>query len=116
MNSETITALLVVDPYNDFISEGGRFWPHVRAVAEHVGCVPNMLPGYLLDGDGPTTVHNGLPYGNVKVGIRFEDHRKELARSVVVERLEILRLVDLHVFGEQRERFADVVAVPRSRP
>jgi nicotinamidase-related amidase len=23
-----ITALLVIDPYNDFISEGGKFWPH----------------------------------------------------------------------------------------
>ena len=43
MNSEGITGLLVIDPYNDFISEGGKFWPHVRAIAEHVGCVPNML-------------------------------------------------------------------------
>jgi len=29
-----ITALLVIDPYNDFISEGGQFWPHVKSVAE----------------------------------------------------------------------------------
>jgi ureidoacrylate peracid hydrolase len=43
MTSEATSALLVVDPYNDFISEGGKFWPHVRAIAEHVGCVPNML-------------------------------------------------------------------------
>jgi len=28
------TALLVVDPYNDFISEGGKIWPRIKAVAE----------------------------------------------------------------------------------
>src|SRR5262245_49767480 len=38
-----ITALLVVDPYNDFISEGGKLWRRVRAVAEANNCVPHML-------------------------------------------------------------------------
>jgi hypothetical protein len=28
------TALLFVDPYNDFLSEGGKIWPRVRPVAE----------------------------------------------------------------------------------
>jgi len=37
-----ITALLVIDPYNDFISEGGLLWPRVQAVAEANDCVPNM--------------------------------------------------------------------------
>ena len=47
MNTPTydkgITALLVVDPYNDFISEGGKIWPHIKAVAEANNCVPHML-------------------------------------------------------------------------
>jgi ureidoacrylate peracid hydrolase len=38
-----ITALLVVDPYNDFISEGGKSWDRIRAVAEANDCVPHML-------------------------------------------------------------------------
>jgi nicotinamidase-related amidase len=38
-----LTALLVIDPYNDFISEGGKLWDRVRGVAEANGCVPNML-------------------------------------------------------------------------
>jgi len=38
-----ITALLVIDPYNDFISAGGKFWPHLKTVAEANNCVPNML-------------------------------------------------------------------------
>jgi len=38
-----ITALLVVDPYNDFISEGGKIWPRIKTVAEANNCVPNML-------------------------------------------------------------------------
>jgi ureidoacrylate peracid hydrolase len=38
-----ITALLVIDPYNDFISEGGKAWGRIRAVAEANSCVPHML-------------------------------------------------------------------------
>jgi ureidoacrylate peracid hydrolase len=38
-----VTALLVIDPYNDFISEGGKVWDRLRGVAEANGCVPNML-------------------------------------------------------------------------
>jgi nicotinamidase-related amidase len=38
-----ITALVVIDPYNDFISEGGKFWDRIRQVAEANNCVPNML-------------------------------------------------------------------------
>jgi nicotinamidase-related amidase len=38
-----ITALLVIDPYNDFISEGGKVWDRLKAVAEANNCVPNML-------------------------------------------------------------------------
>src|SRR5215472_2869417 len=38
-----ITALLVIDPYNDFISEGGKLWDRIRAVAEANNCVPHML-------------------------------------------------------------------------
>ena len=36
-------ALLVIDPYNDFISEGGKIWDRIRAVAEANECVPHML-------------------------------------------------------------------------
>src|SRR5262249_45947264 len=38
-----ITALLVIDPYNDFISEGGKLWDRLKAVAEANNCVPHML-------------------------------------------------------------------------
>jgi ureidoacrylate peracid hydrolase len=37
-----LSALLVVDPYNDFISEGGKIWPRIKAVAEANDCVPHM--------------------------------------------------------------------------
>src|SRR5215469_9136832 len=40
---KAITALLVVDPYNDFISEGGKIWDRIKGVAEANNCVPNML-------------------------------------------------------------------------
>jgi nicotinamidase-related amidase len=37
------SALLVIDPYNDFISEGGKVWDRIKAVAESNDCVPHML-------------------------------------------------------------------------
>jgi ureidoacrylate peracid hydrolase len=38
-----LTAILLIDPYNDFISEGGKLWSRVRAIAEANDCVPHML-------------------------------------------------------------------------
>jgi nicotinamidase-related amidase len=38
-----VTALLVIDPYNDFISEGGNVWDRLKIVAEANGCVSHML-------------------------------------------------------------------------
>lgn len=36
------TALLIVDAYNDFLSEGGKIWPRVEAVAAEVNLIANM--------------------------------------------------------------------------
>lgn len=36
------TALLFVDPYNDFLSEGGKVWPMLRPVAEEVNLLDNL--------------------------------------------------------------------------
>ena len=38
-----ILGLLVIDPYNDFISEGGKIWDRIRGVAEANNCVPHMV-------------------------------------------------------------------------
>jgi ureidoacrylate peracid hydrolase len=38
-----ITGLIIIDPYNDFISEGGKIWDRIKSVAEANNCVPNML-------------------------------------------------------------------------
>jgi nicotinamidase-related amidase len=40
-NPET-TALLLVDPYNDFLSEGGKVWPRVQAIAEEVKLLDHL--------------------------------------------------------------------------
>jgi nicotinamidase-related amidase len=37
-----ITGLLVIDPYNDFISEGGKVWDRLKGVAEANGCILHM--------------------------------------------------------------------------
>lgn len=36
------SGLVVIDPYNDFISEGGKVWDRLRSVAEANNCVPHM--------------------------------------------------------------------------
>jgi nicotinamidase-related amidase len=36
------TALLLVDPYNDFLSEGGKIWPMVKTIATEVGLLDNL--------------------------------------------------------------------------
>jgi len=38
-----LTALLVIDPYNDFISDGGKIWGRLKTVAEANSCVPHMV-------------------------------------------------------------------------
>ena len=41
-HEKELTALLVIDPYNDFISEGGKVWDRLKDVAEANRCIPNM--------------------------------------------------------------------------
>jgi nicotinamidase-related amidase len=36
------TGLLFVDPYNDFLSENGKIWPRIKAVAEEVCLIDNL--------------------------------------------------------------------------
>jgi nicotinamidase-related amidase len=38
-----LTALLVIDPYNDFISEGGKVWDRLKVVVEANRCGPHKL-------------------------------------------------------------------------
>ena len=38
-----ITGLVLIDPYNDFISEGGKIWDRIKGIAQSNRCVPNML-------------------------------------------------------------------------
>jgi nicotinamidase-related amidase len=48
------TALLFIDPYNDFLSEGGKLWARVEAVAKKVGLLENLRTHHL--GDAPERV------------------------------------------------------------
>jgi ureidoacrylate peracid hydrolase len=41
--NKAVTALLVIDPYNDFISDGGKIWNRLKTIAEANQCVPHML-------------------------------------------------------------------------
>jgi nicotinamidase-related amidase len=43
MYERALTGLLVIDPYNDFISEGGKVWSRLKTVVEATNCVPHML-------------------------------------------------------------------------
>jgi ureidoacrylate peracid hydrolase len=41
--TKDITGLVVIDPYNDFISEGGKVWDRLKSVAEANQCAPHMM-------------------------------------------------------------------------
>jgi nicotinamidase-related amidase len=36
------TGLLLVDPYNDFLSPAGKLWPQAEEVAEEVNLLSNL--------------------------------------------------------------------------
>ncbi len=36
------TGLVVIDPYNHFISEGGKVWDRLKGVAEANNCASHM--------------------------------------------------------------------------
>lgn len=36
------TAVILVDPFNDFLSEGGKLWPFTKETVEGVGLVQNL--------------------------------------------------------------------------
>jgi len=36
------TALLLVDPYNDFLSDGGKIYPRLKPIADAVGLLDNL--------------------------------------------------------------------------
>jgi ureidoacrylate peracid hydrolase len=42
-HDKEITGLLIIDPYNDFISEGGKVWDRLKGVAEANQCIPHMM-------------------------------------------------------------------------
>jgi pimeloyl-ACP methyl ester carboxylesterase len=60
-----LTALLVIDPYNDFISEGGKVWGRLKAVADANGCVPHMLQVLNEDAYRPPETWARRAYRNV---------------------------------------------------
>ena len=37
------TAVLLVDPYNDFLSDGGKLWPRVKGIADEVGLLDHQI-------------------------------------------------------------------------
>ena len=43
------TALLFVDPYNDFLAEGGKLWPRVAEIAKAMHAAHDL--------NGPTFAH-----------------------------------------------------------
>lgn len=36
------TALLLVDPYNDFLSERGKVFPRIKPIVDEVGLLDNL--------------------------------------------------------------------------
>src|SRR5271155_3407005 len=76
----SITGLVVIDPYNDFISEGGKVWDRLKGVAEANGCVPHM--SQLLE----ATRDAGIPARRLR---ELEVHRADPEGGVVTQDLRV---------------------------
>lgn len=86
-----LTGLLVVDPYNDFISEGGIPWPLIKEVAEAVQCVPNMLAVLLAA-------------RAADIGVFFAPHHRDQGAEDEIEGWKYV--APIQVFGHDRRIFA----------
>ena len=68
------TALLVIDPYNDFIADGGKIWPYIREVAERLNAIANMraLVQSARDANNPVVYvpHRQFESGDIE-GFKF---------------------------------------------
>ena len=42
-SDQQLTALVMIDPYNDFLSEGGKRRDRLNPVAQANSCIPHML-------------------------------------------------------------------------
>jgi nicotinamidase-related amidase len=96
------TALLFIDPYNDFLSEGGLIWPRVMEVAREVNLLENLR-----------AVHSAIRAAGVRIFIvphrRWENGDYEDWRHINPTQE---RIAKSHSFakgtwgGEFREEFA----------
>ena len=84
------TAILLVDPYNDFLSEGGKLWPRVKAVAEKVELLDHLRfsppgMGYSLcrtiAGSPATTSLSTTPRHTSSPGLTRRSRQRQLGRT-----------------------------------
>ncbi|MFI9536036.1 isochorismatase family cysteine hydrolase [Nocardia fusca] len=77
------TALLVIDPYNDFLSEGGKLWPAAREVAEGIGLLDHMRAALAAARDHGIRVFI-VPHHRTSPGdYRTWDHLSPTQRRIV---------------------------------
>jgi hypothetical protein len=70
-----LTGLLVVDPYNDFISAGGILWPLAKEIAEAIQCVPIRRRNQMVE---PKSAANEYKISRDRlVGLLNEDLSRE---------------------------------------
>jgi len=56
------TALLFVDPHNDFLSDGGKLWPLIEGVAKELGLLDNLRTINAKGGFEKATAAPVLPF------------------------------------------------------
>jgi nicotinamidase-related amidase len=81
------TAVLFVDPYNDFLSDGGKSWPLVKDVATEVGLLDN-LRGVVAAGRQAGTHVVFVPHRRWQEG-DYEDWNHPNRNQQTVARLQL---------------------------
>jgi nicotinamidase-related amidase len=83
------TALLLIDPYNDFISEGGKLWDRIKTVAEANDCVAHIVAGLVAHTCVESTVRQAveLGYDVTVVKDATADYAEEFMHAALVTNL-----------------------------
>lgn len=77
------TALLIIDPYNDFLSEGGKLWPSAEEVAEGIGLLDHMRAVLAAARDHGIRVFIVPHHRTVPGDYRTWDHLSPTQRRIV---------------------------------
>ena len=77
------TAILLVDPYNDFLGDGGKLWPRVKGIAEEVRLLDHLREVVSKYPPGRVEQITGIPADRLREAAQILGTAKRLVCTVL---------------------------------